>query len=657
MFTFPRSFLSIIFCILAIPIVSHAKFILDEGIERPAITEQYALINTIFTTYPKRVTKTTPWLKPGDTTWQALDIDLIIPKFDRTSTLGGAYIFKQLLQSISDLDELTQRRTALQKLVENEHSYATLQSLFEEYKDNEWLFLILYKKTMRPFPLAYRPEEAIPDAQRSDFDTWDPSKQVPWFIRNYVPQTPDDAYAFVENYRETLRTLYNGLLASQPLFYRGYQLVCFPWAFYLFYQFAFRTLGNNYRQAANRISELHTERPFWRILGYSANILPFIALTELATQTSYGVTAGAYEQFTEHNAGMAKIHGGMLYIAWIIRNIDILGSYIPEECWQVHDALKEWHSYVTEGSEHYNDNLARFVELLDDETFDTSPSANIAINFTKVCQAYSYVTSCKDKLATLFYAYAMADAHLSLAKLYKERQSEGYPVTWAEFSSYDKPMCRLENIVNPLVADEHAIANSFTLGDASHAHMMLTGPHGCGKTTSMKSIAYAYWMAQTLTFVFGTAAYMNVITHLATYLNITDNTPEGLSSFMAENKEIQKLRNAAHSLTVNDHMLMIVDEPYAKTLQEVGEKEVYEFVKDLAGISSLMMIVATHFEKPAILEQELGGMVKNYQPKLLERELGEFERTFEIIEGAAHWWFTDTEKRERFVDWLGGIVT
>jgi DNA mismatch repair protein MutS len=296
--------------------------------------------------------------------------------------------------------------------------------------------------------------------------------------------------------------------------------------------------------------------------------------------------------------------------------------------------------------------------LLQSDNFKGTPSANIGTNFRYLWQAYEYVLRCKEKLVPLMHIYGVADAYLSVVRLYQESQQQALPLRWVTFSQGETPACTLQNVYNPIVTPEHAVPNSFVLGGSNVArHMMLTGPHGCGKTTSMKTIAYVYAMGQSILLGQADQAAILPINKIGTYLNITDNLAQGMSSFMAEKKRMKELHALAEHLEPTDRCLMLIDEPYAKTLQVVGEDRVYRFVADLYKIPQLMMLIATHFEKPAILESESQGVVENYQPELLEPTPHNFMRTFRILKGKAGWWFEDAQRRSDFVDWLGEVAT
>jgi DNA mismatch repair ATPase MutS len=216
----------------------------------------------------------------------------------------------------------------------------------------------------------------------------------------------------------------------------------------------------------------------------------------------------------------------------------------------------------------------------------------------------------------------------------------------------------LENVYNPLIHSEKQVSNSLQLGtDFSAQHIMLTGPHGCGKTTIMKTIAYAYILGQSILLVPATNAHISPLTKIGTYLNVADNFSKGLSSFMAERQQMDTLRALANNVTASDRCLIIVDEPYAKTVQTVGEELVYNFILELYNNPQLTMLVASHFEKPALLEQKTKRAIVNYQPELLEPQPGSFIRTFKIIPGKARWWFENPQRRSDFVEWLATHIT
>lgn len=245
---------------------------------------------------------------------------------------------------------------------------------------------------------------------------------------------------------------------------------------------------------------------------------------------------------------------------------------------------------------------------------------------------------------------ANLDAYLSIARLIREYKEKDLPMSFAEFVDGETPAFSFEGLVNPLVPN--SVPNDFQMGHERGKHMVVTGPHACGKTTSQKSIAYAHILGQSLGILPAKKASFVPINKLKTYFNIGDKIGEGLSSFMSEHRRMVELNDAARNLGSDDRLLMLIDEPYAKTIQLIGEPRVTRFIRDLSTMPHLMMIVATHFEKPSTLEEETKGLVKNYQPEVEGLESYEFHPTYRMIEGAAKWWFENVATREAFIDWL-----
>ena len=382
------------------------------------------------------------------------------------------------------------------------------------------------------------------------------------------------------------------------------------------------------------------------------NILHMVSISLLS-----GSILQALQEIFRRNSTMRTFHALMINLAAMINNIETIEKIVPQECYAIHSSLRMWRDFLNPQSPNYCSDLHNAVEILKSNNFTGVPSANIGTSFRQLVNAYEYVLRSQDKLVTLLNIYGNIDASMSVAKLYKESEQQGRFLSWASFDEHTYPFHSLEDIYNPLVPFENIALNSFTLGgDAVARHMLLNGPHGCGKTTSMKSIVYAYIMGQSILLVTAKKATFAPITQLGVYLNVTDNLAAGTSSFMAEKKFMQQLEAMAHNLTPSDRCLMIIDEPYAKTLQEIGEKRAYTFLNELRNIPQLMMLFASHFAQPIRVEEESKGQVKNYYPELLEPTPGNFIRTFKIIEGTATWWLTsDVDKRERFITWLSEV--
>jgi MutS domain V len=268
---------------------------------------------------------------------------------------------------------------------------------------------------------------------------------------------------------------------------------------------------------------------------------------------------------------------------------------------------------------------------------------------------YALLQRAKYTIAQLLAAVGTIDVYLSIIRLKKEYEQNGIPTTFVEFTTDDT--ITLVNAHNPLVNPATSVGNSFYLGSDKNRHAMITGPHGCGKTTFAKTLILTTYIGQVFTWVLAEYAAYSLVTGIGSYCDVIQR--DEFSSFMAEEERVQKLKKISETIDRKGHFLVLADEMYAKTPQSVGEPLAYEALQILGAVPGLRLFATTHFEQPTKLEAETNGLFKNYQPKLKETLPGTFEIPYEIEEGIPAWWFENNDKidglggkRTRFISWL-----
>lgn len=554
---------------------------------------------------------TEPWLNEQDLAWKELDMDIVAKKLDRTETVMGKALFQELLKPVTDRKELENRRTVLHKLYTDTELFESLTRMFSTYREREWIFIDLYNKdsVIEEYFYYYNVQDSL--------------------IGRHVPSFILQNYEMVKSILTTYTTYY-------------------VWMANIYADFGgLRALIGQIRQQNMRQGMRSAVPLLWRAPVFLSKVFLGMAVS------SY-MTGVAMRDITDIKP--QELYALLVNVKQCINEIPVIAR-LPHECTAVHTSLQKWYDALDATSPSYDARLERLIDILNSSSFDSS-SSNIALNvngkMSLLKNAYNYFLQCKEHFVPLLHAYGAADAYCSVIKLYKEYEHRALPFSWVTFREESQPYYSFENLWNPLVSHEQTVANTLELGGKLDAHhMILTGPHGCGKTTIMKSIAYAYILGQSILLFPGTQGELVLIRRIGTYLNIKDALAKGMSSFMAEKQRMKELYKIAQGLADDEFCLFIIDEPYAKTLQVVGEARVHKFIQELYHLPQLMIILATHFAKPADLEQESQGCVKNYQPKLVETEDGTFIRTFEMMAGAAEWWFVDTDgKRTRFIRWL-----
>jgi MutS domain V len=581
------------------------NFIVDNNIHYLSKDEQEAIVQDLMKQYPHPVSLSDSWLTENDAAWHELDMKLLIAQLDRSVSIFGKGEFEKIMHPLSDIGELERRRSVIEKLIDDNGLYENLTMLLDHYSEREWMLLSLF------------------------------DKRTPFLAKL------SDLRIFKENY-----TTNTGWLAGSLT--RMRQVLEIPSTIGVIGLFA-----ATYREDRANYAAWHHNNPHAHFLNRlrQGSVL-YMRLFEIPLMLYKMVEF--YETIFLHNAAIRTMHALMINLAAIINDVQLLENLIPPECEAAHRAFTEWRGYLDPESSAYCPDLDNLVTLLESDNFKREPSANLGTSFRELWNAYEYVRRSQEKIVPLMHAYGIADAYLSIAKLYKEYEHSPLALHWVSLSKEEKPYCVIDSFYNPLIMHQNVVTNSCRLGAGTQAdHIILTGPHGCGKTTLMKSIADVYIMAQSTLLVPALEAELSPLTEIVTYLNITDNLSEGISSFMAEKKRMKEIYAVVQRLQKGKRCLVIIDEPYAKTLQVEGEERVYQCAADIYRIPEVMMILATHFEKPSLLEQESKGRIKNYQPELLEPRRGYFIPTFKMLEGPAGWWFEDARRRSDFIDWLG----
>ncbi len=537
-------------------------------------------------------------LSENDYAWNELDLNKLIQKLDRTQTAAGSVEFRKLMHPTSNLKQLLKRRTFIQKLVEDEKLCNMLNTLIKQFAERyENSFINILSASNIDPTVAITESSLLPVNTGSV--KYDLALQVGLLTSMFVHNT---AYslAYLQNDRHNMRAagwLSYAWLGSQVIL-NGIGLIISSYF--------------NYQHIKSLVKNIP-------------------AVDNLVVEIAQGVQSAEtiVKILTDASSPIANSEPAMRLIAVLKKNTAAFTNV--QEILEKRRATKEASHESTIAS------VSNYWSMPD--SLDTY---------------FHAIKQQQESFEQLLCAIATLDAYLSIACLHKEWQQSGMPVTFAEYDEQATlPAHCFKQLYNPLL--DKSVANDFDLGGNNQPHhIMLTGPHACGKTVSMKTVAYGYILGQTITIIPAQEANFAPITTLKTYFNVGDNMLKNLSSFTAEHQRLKLLEEDAKKITPQDKCLMLVDEPLAKTIQKVGEQRATKFVRSIIPVAQIMLIMATHFEAPAHLETETNGVIKNFQPQLIELDNKTFKPTYKIIEGKSSWWFSDTSKRQTFIQWLRG---
>ncbi len=299
-------------------------------------------------------------------------------------------------------------------------------------------------------------------------------------------------------------------------------------------------------------------------------------------------------------------------------------------------------------SQHGNNDLGRLIRALKTDTFK---GYSYFSNKPRILATNTLMNERKLDFLDALYQLGDIDALAAAARRLKDHKNTATPFCLATFVTEELPVIKLTDCWNVLIPNEKAVCNSVHLGLGGDANMHLAGSNGCGKSTTMKSIAFAVVMAQT----FGIAPAKEMIlapfSRILVYLDEKEDIHKGLSTFMAEKQKLDAVCKSITNLAPGERSFALMDETIKGTVEASAEKLVYEALKGIANSRQSVVIVATHFFEPTKLEADTGRFT-NFHVGVLEHADGTFTRTYELLRGSPEWWFSDAGKRERFINWL-----
>lgn len=585
-----------------------------------------------------------------DAEWKELECDLLMQKLDRTKTMFGFWGLRELSYPIAHAREINRRQRIIKKLVTDSYFRKKIEQILGDIKDTDHEVTAYWN---------------VNDKLHAN------SKTLYYSILGSISQSLKDN---LNRSRVALEgaTLFNilrstGLLAAQ-LGASG----IFNELFASLAQNRDMSIGDGLAQGIKQ--PLRINSPLVDVCkdGFTRSKMPQIwthgtggdiysmyhtQLPSLAAGIFAIGTIGILDYNYYSNISSLANHCAFLYLttnqlqartvqlatffkaierlhALIISNENIFGKDIK-------DALN------------FNNCSAIFKELvalLKTSTFD-EPSTTF-YSRGKVLLANQLMDDVRDELIPILQMIAQIDGYHSIATVFKEQNKEQTPFCFVDFVSIDTPCLKCEKCWTPLAPTVKPVLNNFDWDKNTHTKIVLTGPNGSGKSTVMKAISHAIILAQAWGICPAQKATIRMFTGLRSSLSPREDLQQNLSTFMAEKKRIDDIKNDILKYSQKDCFFVLLDEPYRGTVESEAAYRINLFAKELVPLNHCMMIMATHLQEPTTLSENTHGIFANYQLGLEEKTDGRFVRTFTLLPGFADWWFKDFIKRRRFIDQL-----
>jgi DNA mismatch repair protein MutS len=238
------------------------------------------------------------------------------------------------------------------------------------------------------------------------------------------------------------------------------------------------------------------------------------------------------------------------------------------------------------GSIGYRADLQIMQEILQSEAwqsvFDRKPGSKLSFDDNAILDRlfrYQHI----DKVRTLLYHLYSMDVYVSVAGVATEK---GY--VFPEAINRELHSIHLENVYHPQL--EKAIGNNLSITPGSNV-LFLTGANMAGKSTFMKSLGIALFLAHMGFPVAASKMQFSVRDGMFTTINLSDNLNMGYSHFYAE---VLRVKKVAEQLHANRNIFVIVDELFRGTNVKDAYEATVAITAAFARKTNCMFVVSTH---------------------------------------------------------------
>lgn len=200
----------------------------------------------------------------------------------------------------------------------------------------------------------------------------------------------------------------------------------------------------------------------------------------------------------------------------------------------------------------------------------------------------------KQNILHLIGLYCQLDAWYGMAMAVKQ-----YGLVFPQFIQSHKPVMQVRGLFHLLLP--HPVAYDVAL-DANANFIFLTGANMAGKSTFIKSVGSAVFLAHTGMGVPATHMELSLFDGLLTNINVVDNISKGESYFY---NEVQRIKSTVTKVNDGKKWLILIDELFKGTNIQDAMKCSSTVIEGLLKVSNSLFVLSTHL-------YEIGEDLKQY---------------------------------------------
>lgn len=190
--------------------------------------------------------------------------------------------------------------------------------------------------------------------------------------------------------------------------------------------------------------------------------------------------------------------------------------------------------------------------------------------------------------------YSRLDAWYSMAVAVKT-----YNLSFPEFVETETPMVEAKGLFHILIP--HPVAYDLQM-NPEHNFLFLTGANMAGKSTLIKAVGSAVFLAHIGMGVPAAQMRLTLFDGLLSNINVVDNIAKGESYFF---NEVQRIKNTIEKINNGKKWLVLIDELFKGTNVQDAMKCSITVIKGLIKMKNSLFILSTHL-------YEIGDELKAY---------------------------------------------
>lgn len=201
----------------------------------------------------------------------------------------------------------------------------------------------------------------------------------------------------------------------------------------------------------------------------------------------------------------------------------------------------------------------------------------------------------KSQCQELIDLFSKLDAYHSVAITAKEKK-----YTFPEVINQEQPFLLSKGLYHPLLPTP--VSYNIELNVAKN-FLFLTGANMAGKSTFIKSVGVAVYLAHLGFPVPAESMQISLLDGLLSNIQVVDNIMKGESFFF---NEVQRIRNTIEKISDGKKWMILIDELFKGTNQQDAVKCSTTVIEGLRKMHSSLFILSTHL-------YEIGEDLKRYQ--------------------------------------------